>query len=404
MLAICICSATMAGILSLFAMVANGVLLYVMYKDPLNCFRKPITVLLAALAVNDFLTGSVISTLHILNEISCETRTEGLTVKGTFETIIGLFAINNGTLLVMGLSGERLIAVALPFYYRATASGRKTFTCVVCIVAYSFLFCLLQLSSIPMGIYYTLQLHFNITFPLVAALIFNFALLRLLRKHRRRTRSMSSDASGDGYFAENDSRYDMDKQFAFTAILIVLFLVLSHTPYYLMTLIEVHCSHCVQGDWFISCRRISLPFLFINSACNPFTYTFRIRQCRRSFKVLFFKWQETVDVSPRTSQIVNPRAARKEIVLRKISRMCPKTGEFVEEFREANVPDYFDLGIDNPVREDLGAELDVWDRETEETKEPEDNEETIRDESVGVGICNHAQESLDEEPVYDTKL
>ncbi|XP_022808060.1 adenosine receptor A1-like, partial [Stylophora pistillata] len=317
--AICVCSAIMAGILSLLAMIANGVLLYVMYKDPLRCFRKPISVLIAALAANDLLTGSVISGLHIRNEISCKIREDEATIGTSFESIISLFAINNGTFLIMSLSVERLIAVALPFYYRATASGRKTLACAVCVVAYSVGFCLLQFTGIPQGIYDMLQVHLNLTFPLVAVLIFNFVLLKVLRGYRRSRRRaccMNSDAS-DNTVSANEKRFDIDKQFAFTAILIVLFLFISHLPFYAITLLEVHCSYCA-GMWLVSCRRISLPFLFINAACNPFTYTFRIRECRRSLKLLFFKWQETIEVSPRAP--VTPDSTRSPIALRKMSQ------------------------------------------------------------------------------------
>lgn len=357
MLAICICSAAMAGILSMLAMVANGVLLYVMYKDPLRCFRKPISVLIAALAVQDFLTGCVIGTLHIRNEISCKTIQERTPVTGSFESIIGLFSINNGTLLVMGLSVERLIAVTLPFYYRATASGRKTLLCAVCIVAYSLVFCLLQLTGIPEGIYSVLQLHLNMTFPLIAVLIFNFALLRVLRGYRKRVCSMSSDASDSSFSAAAEKRIDIDKQFAFTAILIVLFLVLSHSPYYLMTLIEAHCSHC-NGEWLVACRRISLPFLFINAACNPFTYTFRIPQCRRSLKVLFLRRQDTVEVSPRSPK--TPNSLQTTAVLRKWSKVSATNGQVIETFTDENLPDDFGMGIDNPT-DVLDIDCEVWD-------------------------------------------
>lgn len=410
MFALCICSAAVAGILSLFAMVANGVLIYVICKDPLNCFRKPMTVLIAALAINDFLTGSVIGTLHVLNEISCETGVESPSAKGTLETVIGLFALNNTTFLVMGLSGERLIAVAYPFHYRAKASGRKTLACVVCIVLYSFVFCLLQLiKDILMGIYYALQLHLNMTFPLVAVLIANFVLLRVLRGYRSRRRacSMSSDGS-DSYFSTKEKMFEIEKQFASTAILIVIFLVISHTPYYLMTLIEVHCSDCISGDWFIFCQRISLPFLFVNPACNPFIYTFRIRQCRRSLKVLFFKWQETVDVSPRPSHVVTgPSVSGDAIVLRKISRMCSTTGQFVQEFKEENLPDYFGLGIDNLVVIETKYYNDVFQTKAEEKQQELQNCKTLRYSTSG-DTCmktNDAnQEEEDENLVYDTKL
>ena len=352
--AICICSAAMAGILSMLAMVANGVLLYVMYKDPLRCFRKPISVLIAALAVQDFLTGSVIGTLHIRNEISCEMIPDRTPIIGSFESIIGLFSINNGTWLVVGLSVERLIAVALPFYYRATTSGRKTLLCAVFTVVYSLVFCLLQLTSIPEGIYLGLQLHLNMTFPLIAVLIFNFGLLRVLSGYRKRVCSMSSDASDSSFSAAAEKRIDIDKQFALTTILIVLFLVLSHSPYYLMTLIEVYCSHC-NGEWFESCRRISLPFLFINSACNPFTYTFRIPQCRRSLKVLFSRRQDSVEVSPRS-----PNSLQTPVVLRKWSKLSPTNEQFIETFTDENLPDDFGMGVDNP-QDVLDIDCEVWD-------------------------------------------
>lgn len=355
--AICVCSATLAGILSLLAMVANGMLLYVMYKDPLRCFRKPISVLIAALAANDLLTGSVISGLHIRNEISCEIHADETTTRTSFESIVGLFAINNGTFLVMSLSVERLIAVALPFYYRATASGRKTLACAVCVVAYSVAFCLLQFTGIPQGIYDMLQVHLNMSFPLVAVIIFNFLLLKVLRGYRRRACSMNSDAS-DSAVSANEKRFDIDKQFAFTAILIVLFLFISHLPYYIITLVEVHCTHC-EGIWLVSCRRILLPFLYINAACNPFTYTFRIRQCRRSLKLLFFKWQETIEVSPRAP--ATPDSTRSPIALRKISQICPKTGKIVETFGDRHIADDFDLGIDNPQEITDDFDSDVWD-------------------------------------------
>ena len=383
-------------------MVANGILLYTMYKDPLNCFRKPITVLIAALAVNDFLTGSITGTFNILKELYC--ISDGIRNQpeaGSFATIIDLFALNNGTLLVMGLSGERLIAVAFPFYYRATASSRKTLACVICIVAYSFVFCLLQLSSIPMGIYSTLQLHLNLTFPLMSVLIFNFVLYHLLRRHMRRACSTSSNASDSSFAAAMERRFDIDKQFAFTALLIVLFLVLSHAPFYLMTLIEVHCSHCVQGEWFMSFRRISLSFRFINSACYPFIYTFRIRQCRRSLKVLFLKRQKSVEVSPRSSQVVNP--LRNEVVLRRLSRMCPRTGELVGEFREENFLDYLSLGIDNMAHEDLDGQLDLCDTKTLETKQNETVKGKGSPEVSGLGV-HEDHKCVAEKLVDETKL
>lgn len=53
------------------ASVANGLLLVVLYKDPSRCFRKPIVVYIAALALMDFLSGSVTGIGVIYNYILC---------------------------------------------------------------------------------------------------------------------------------------------------------------------------------------------------------------------------------------------------------------------------------------------------------------------------------------------
>ena len=142
-------------------------------------------------------------------------------------------------------------------------------------------------------------------------------------------------------------------------------------------------------------------FFLLNSACNPFTYTFRIRQCRRSLKVLFCKWQETVDVSPRCSQVVN--TAQNAIVLRRISRMCYTTGEFVEEFREKNMPDYFGLGFDNLGQDDTRCE--VFETIVEESKQQlEIWKRVARRMTLVPSPINRIKKIHYKDLVYDTKL
>ncbi|XP_068704847.1 adrenocorticotropic hormone receptor-like [Montipora foliosa] len=395
MLTFCVFSAVVAGVFSLCAMASNGVALYIVYKDPLNFFRrKSITVLMASLAVNDFLTGSVVSLFRILRDIACDSaRIRNPPFAGSFENIIGVFAHNNGTLLIVGLSAERLIAVALPFYYRATASSRKTLVCVVCLTTYSFVFSLLQLSGIPPGIYRTLQLHLNMTFPLFAVFALNFSLLLILRKHRRRSCSKTPHPKDNHFAAANEHRFDI----TFTAILIVLLLFLSLAPYYVMTLIEFHCSQCIRSTWFVPCRQISLLFRFIHCACNPFTYSFRIRECRQSFKALFSKSQRTGELSSKDSQVLSPTPST--IFLRRMSRKSGKTGEVIEEFVEENLPDALASGLVNMTTDDLDVQADKTDH-----KEVQ-KDQRLRTESTSNVSGRSNEISFKElEHNYDTKL
>ena len=247
--------------------------------------------------------------------------------------------------------------MALPFYYRSKASAKKTLTCVLCMAAHSLLFSLLRLGFVPVGIYENLQLHLNMSLPLAAVVIFNFILLRVLHRfyaRRRECGSTSSYSSADSYVSSDLRRLEMDKQLAFTAILIVFFLLLSHSPYYVLNLIELYCSRCAQREWCIWFRRVAIPFLFINSACNPFTYTFRISQCRRSFRIVFCKRRATIEVSPRRTQ--PGKAIQSGARLRKLSVFQYPDGWLKETTFTESLPK--DCGIDNP-QEILDVTCDI---------------------------------------------
>lgn len=142
MYVICVCLVILVGILFLLVMVVNGMLFYVMYKDFLCCFCKLILVFIVVLVVNDLLIGFVISGFYICNEIFCEIYVDEMMICMSFESIIGLFVINNGMFFVMSLFVECLIVVVLLFYYCVMVSGRKILVCVVCVVVYFVVFCL----------------------------------------------------------------------------------------------------------------------------------------------------------------------------------------------------------------------------------------------------------------------
>lgn len=67
-----------------------------------------------------------------------------------------------------------------------------------------------------------------------------------------------------------------------------------------------------------------------------------------------------MEVSPRSPN--TPNSLQNPVVLRKWSKFCPTTGQFVETFTDENLPDDFGMGIDNP--QDI---LDI-DREERDTK------------------------------------
>ena len=55
--ATCITTSILTVVLGFVTTVSNGFLLYVLYKDPLKRFTKPVTTFITAFAIMDFLTG-----------------------------------------------------------------------------------------------------------------------------------------------------------------------------------------------------------------------------------------------------------------------------------------------------------------------------------------------------------
>ena len=87
--------------------------------------------------------------------------------------------------------------------------------------------------------------------------------------------------------------------------------------------------------------------------------------------------------------------------------MCSTTGQFVEEFKEENLSDYFDLGIDNLANTDANYYHDVFQTKAEEKQQELQNGKTLRHSTTN-GTCmktnDIGQEEEDNNLVYDTKL
>ena len=111
--ATCITTSILTVVLVAVTTVSNGFLLYVLYKDPLKRFTKPVTTFITALAIMDFLTVVLCDPSQVRLEIRCalkmETETE-FELRG-FTAIVAFFTVNIATLLIVAMSVERFLTV-----------------------------------------------------------------------------------------------------------------------------------------------------------------------------------------------------------------------------------------------------------------------------------------------------
>ena len=105
---------------SIVTVTFNGLLLYVMFKDPLKCFRRPFAVYVTGLAMTDFLFGAVLGPLSARIEFYCVKDKDGET---TFYHIIDILSI---TLLPCWYLPCQLAGFLLSIFQFFTAQGHPT--------------------------------------------------------------------------------------------------------------------------------------------------------------------------------------------------------------------------------------------------------------------------------------
>ena len=79
--------------------------------------------------------------------------------------------------------------------------------------------------------------------------------------------------------------------------LILACLVVSLAPYFAAIIIASHCASCSEQNWISVLLESSVVFLFLNSAANPFLTTFRIRELKKSVKIVLHLTQEGNEIS-----------------------------------------------------------------------------------------------------------
>ena len=288
---------------SIITLTINGLLLFVIFKDPLKCFRRPFAVLLTGLATTDFLVGAIGDTTSAKNEFYCVKNEDGETY---FDWIMDYFLDNSATVLVVALSVDRLIAVAFPIYYRCSVKKTHSAISVLAIWVYCLVFSLLQLTDIPEEIFDAIDVHIHITFALSATGVIYFMIYWIIRKRRN---VFPRDEVSSQKAEKHLRNLKREKELAYTAFLILLASVFTQIPFLVMKKIESDCKSCVETSWFFVYKKFADFLLCVTSIANPFLYGWRVKQFKTSFKAIFCRSrldQADLEMSQTTNQQANP--------------------------------------------------------------------------------------------------
>ena len=269
------------AILLLFAVlisISNGVLLFMIYKDPLKTFRNATAVLVISLGFADLLTGCVtavdVGISHIL---------EGLAIQKVLlqAKIISQITVHAGVFIITMFAVERFIAVVFSYFYRFSVTVRKvTFGCVPCWLLAIISSC--RELVVDRDAYDVIFLYITFVVPLLTVCVTYCTTYWVLKDKTKRLHRLHSanKTTKEGRVSKKSEK--LQTELIKTAMLINFVFVLSLVPVWSLTIIGKYCKSCKQEKWYISSYRFSIPILYSNFSFNPILYAWRMQPYRRS--------------------------------------------------------------------------------------------------------------------------
>ena len=286
-------------ILLIMISLPNGFLLFVLLKNPLRFPRRSFTVFLTFICATDLFVGLVVCSGEALMRFFCAFGYQGLPQEADVPRVLTYIGVNSSILLVTAMSIDRFIAVVFPHTYRQKSKPKTVVAVNLCIVIFSSIFALIQLSDISLHLYLTIDLHLHTTVPLCMTSTAYLGIFLFLKKQSRIVRQNQITVPMDSSINERRQEREgkMERKFATTSFLIVLFLILSLIPFFTISTVKIHCGNCSGQHWFLALKESCVVFLFLNSVINPFLASFRISELKRSCAIVLGLRRQVIETT-----------------------------------------------------------------------------------------------------------
>lgn len=290
-------SAIILCILSPITVVSNALLLTAIYKDPLRCFRTPMTFFIAGLAVADFLIGLTVepffATYYFADFANFRTKPrETYRLIYKIGGIISTVTISVSFFVVLALSVCQYIAVTYPHQFKDIVSKNRVFCFLVISCVYITSFCMLQFTGIDINTFLKIDLIMHPTLFSLVLIVVQILLYTSFNRHLRQSNTLLKKTSVNkslqrvnSYKRRHSERQFTVMTFYLTAILlvssslhnVVLYIYLFRKPKDVVENINIHIG-----------LRISDLMLFIKVALDIFIYAWRLPSYRRALRCTLY--------------------------------------------------------------------------------------------------------------------
>lgn len=277
--------------LALFTVATNGVVLAAMYKDPLKCFRTPLTFLVTGIVLADFLVGLVVGPVNIAEYFVFVEDTEDpqayqdlIRVSQILTTVI----INVSFLIIVVLSACQLLAIKSPRMFKRFVTKNFTVGWVAIVWFYAIFFALLpEISGISIWVFWMVDLYaHNVLFIVVLLVLYVLMYLAFKKRTGGEWRSQETQSSATSTEQDAEQSRQHEKQFTKGIFILAALLAVTVMPMTITLGVLFH-RQARTTDQFIEefiAYGISIMFLYLKFALDPLVYVFYFPKYREAVK------------------------------------------------------------------------------------------------------------------------
>ena len=287
-------SAILLVILSVLTILANGLLLGAVWKDPLKCFRSPTTYFVIGLAIADLLTATTTEPFfaafyfmrHLYGPEQALTRHEWPLRLYNVGQLISTVTISSSFIIVLALTWSQYIAISFPHKYKLWVTRSRVIFVTVASVVYFICFTLLPHTGVDKITYLKVDLALH---PTLTSLVLLVTLVLLYRSFTRQVKR--ADAIMENMRNPSGRRVSaLERQFTIVTIYLAGILLSSALPHVAVQYIFLYypVQRGSASDSYISIAiRIRDLLLFLKVALDAFIYAWRLQTYRRALRETF---------------------------------------------------------------------------------------------------------------------
>ena len=306
-------------VVSFITVVANTLLLIVIYADPYKTFRNPTSCFIIGLAFADVVTGLVQEPIYascfLLLYLGHPAATTRCIQPIQYTTILAFVTMNASFCIVLAFTATQLIVITSPLKYAPYVTRKKASIVVLMIYAYTITFGLLHLLKLPnASTLKKVDLFLHSLFMVYMSIGCYVLLYRAFRRKTEASKALRRDIILQGN--QRGSDRGADRKFVAINFLLIFLIVITTQPIALFLLYEYYWAAPDAQRNFIP-RLILDDVLYLKFMLDPFVYAWRLPKFRRALRAVLRCRTKTKDAgaAPLARQAVIRMAKSNETVV-----------------------------------------------------------------------------------------